>query len=454
MPEYHRRHAIPSFGRVMYDRPLARLHPAAETTEAGGLKRRLLLAAAGLALTGGLAAVPANAQTETSPDDTVATRQHPEFDPPGIRMGGFILYPSVTLDEVFDSNIYATQGHDTSDLITVLQPKLELKSNWNVHQLNLHASGDIDWYAQHSRENYANYDIGADGRLEVYHDAWISGGADYSLWHLPRTSPNNIVGQADPTEYNQASANVVGHKEFGNLFVELGDSYNRYDFTNAQTFDGRAIMWERQNHDENEVSVRTGYTIQGLYELYVKGAYNTRNYDSTSDMSGFNRNSNGYTVLVGGKYNLTGITSIDLFAGYRSQDYDDVRLGTFSAPTGGAKITWNVTPLTTVTGEITRDIDETIVVGAAGYFATKETVAADHELLRNLILHLQLSHEADDFQNIGRTDDVYGVGLGAKYMMNQMTAINVRYNYQIRSSNGAGIGYADHNILVGLTLHL
>ncbi|MBB6251928.1 outer membrane beta-barrel protein [Nitrospirillum iridis] len=412
-----------------------------------------MLAAAGLTLTGGLA-IPANAQTDTSPDDTVATRQHPDYDPVGIRMGGFILYPSVTLEEVYDSNIYATQGNDTSDLITVLQPKLELKSDWNVHQLNLHASGDLDWYARHSRENYANYDIGANGRVEIYHDAWIAGGADYSLWHLPRTSPNSVAGQADPTEYNQTAANVTAHKDFGNLLLEVGDSYNRYDFTNAVTFDGRSILWERQNHDENEVSVRTGYQVDGLYELYVKGAYNVRTYDFTADMSGYNRNSTGYTAVVGGKYNLTGITSLDLFAGYRSQDYDDPRLGTFSGPTGGAKVTWNVTTLTTVTGEITRDINETIVVGAAGYFGTRETLTADHELLRNVQLHLQLSHEADDFQNIDRIDDVYAIGLGAKYMMSQMTAINVRYNYQIRSSNRTGIGYADHNILVGLTLHI
>ncbi|MDE1145970.1 MAG: outer membrane beta-barrel protein [Azospirillaceae bacterium] len=412
-----------------------------------------MLAATGLTVAGSMA-IPANAQTETSAGDTVATRQHPDYDPVGVRVGGFILYPSLTLDEVYDSNIYATQGGDTGDLITVLQPKLELKSNWNVHQLNFHASGDLNWYADHSRENYSNYDLGADGRLEIYHDAWIAGGADYSLWHLPRTSPNNIVGQADPTEYNQTSANVVGHKDFGNLFVELGDSYNRYDFQNAATFDGRTILWERQNHDENEVSVRAGYRIEDLYELYVRGAYNTRNYDSASDMSGYDRNSNGYTMVVGAKYNLTGVTALDVFAGYRSQDYDDPRLGNFSAPTGGAKITWNATALTTVTGEYTRDIQETIVVGSAGYFASKETLAADHELLRNVQLHLQLSHESDDFQNIGRSDDVYGVGLGAKYMMSQMTAINVRYNYQIRSSNREGTGYADHNILVGLTLHL
>jgi hypothetical protein len=240
----------------------------------------------------------------------------------------------------------------------------------------------------------------------------------------------------------------------GNLLLEVGDSYNRYDFTNAVTFDDRSVLWERQNHDENEISVRTGYQVDGLYEVYVKGAYNARTYDFTADMSGYNRNSTGYTAVVGGKYNLTGITSLDLFAGYRSQDYDDPRLGTFSGPTGGAKVTWNVTTLTTVTGEITRDINETIIVGAAGYFGTRETLTADHELLRNVQLHLQLSHESDDFQNIDRTDDVYSIGLGAKYMMSQMTAINVRYNYQIRSSNRTGIGYADHNILVGLTLHI
>src|SRR3546814_18048169 len=40
---------------------------------------------------------------------TVATRPKPELDPIGVRIGSFLLYPSIDLGLEFDDNVYRTE---------------------------------------------------------------------------------------------------------------------------------------------------------------------------------------------------------------------------------------------------------------------------------------------------------------------------------------------------------
>ncbi len=42
--------------------------------------------------------------------DTVATRARPEYDPLGIRAGSFLFFPQLSVDELYNDNIFATDG--------------------------------------------------------------------------------------------------------------------------------------------------------------------------------------------------------------------------------------------------------------------------------------------------------------------------------------------------------
>jgi hypothetical protein len=191
-----------------------------------------------------------------------------------------------------------------------------------------------------------------------------------------------------------------------------------------------------------------------LRQVYLLTGYDWRSYDFNPDISGFNRNSTGYTLALGARYDLTGILFADAFAGYREQDYDDPRLAAVRGPTGGAKLTWNVTRLTTITGSLTRDVRETILANSSGYFATVAELRVDHELRRFLLLDGVLSYEKDDFQGIGRTDDYYVAGISAKYLINRNLWISPGYSYRDRSSNITGASFDEHVFLVHLSAHI
>src|SRR3546814_7236260 len=77
----------------------------------------------------------------------------------GVRLGGFLLLPDLTVAESFNSNIYATQNNPASDFITALSPKVDLRSDWGSHALNLHADSTLVRYTTHDSENYNDYTL-------------------------------------------------------------------------------------------------------------------------------------------------------------------------------------------------------------------------------------------------------------------------------------------------------
>ncbi len=357
--------------------------------------------------------IVAYADDQMAPEDQpVATRSRPEYDPIGQRVGGFILYPQADVTETYDSNINASANGTHGDLITAFKPSVDLKSDWNQNALNFHADTDVVHYARYDNNDFTDWSVGGDGRLDVYHDARLYGNASYNVLHLPWWSPNTFAGQGKPTEYSDAAFGLAGEKEFDRLKFRLEENYDRYDFSNV-TVNGATALESRNDYGDNRINLHSGYELAPGREIYLLTGYDWRMYDDTADLFGYNRNSCGYVLALGTRYDITGVTAIDIFAGYRQQNYDDPRLGAIAGPTGGAKVTWNVTRLTTVTGTITRDVDETVIAAASGYFATTEAVAVDHELLRNLLLNANVSHETDDFEGINRTDDYFKFGAGA-----------------------------------------
>ena len=67
--------------------------------------------------------------------------------------------------------------------------------------------------------------------------------------------------------------------------------------------------------------------------------------------------------MAGTKFDFTGVTYGEVFAGLLSQDYDDAALKSIDAFNYGAEITWNSTLLMTVTGLIKRSLQETTLDG-------------------------------------------------------------------------------------------
>jgi hypothetical protein len=386
--------------------------------------------------------------------ETVLSRPRLDYDPIGMRVGSFLVYPDLDIQETYENNIFASERGHVGDLITSMIPSVDVRSDWNVHALDFHADSSVNKYANNGRADFTDFTATTGGRLDIYHDARMFGGAGFLDRHESFASPNNVFGNKSPVEYQDYTGSIAGEKEFDRLSLRLDGNYDAYRYNNAATIGGGTIRESLRNYDDKRVALRTGYELAPLRQVYVSGGYDWRSYQSVPDITGVDRNSTGYQAALGAVYDLTGIMFADVFAGYREQDYEAVQLAAIKGPTGGARLTWNVTPLTTITGGVVRTIEETDIANSSGFFATRGDLRVDHELLRNLLLDATLGYERDDFKGIGRGDDYYIAGVGAKYLIDRNFWVLAGYNYANRSSNQRGNSFQDHLVFVRLSAHL
>lgn len=393
-------------------------------------------------------ATPALAQ-DVQRGVTVTERARPELDPLGMRVGGFLLFPSVSVEETHSDNIFKANEAEKEDFITVVTPSLALSSDWNRHALGANASAEIGRYADFDKENYEDFTLSANGRIDTVRDSNIYGSVEYAALHDDRGSPNDSAG-LKPGKYITETGQLGYLHKFNRVSVDVSAQLKKYDFDDVALSSGAVTNNDDRDRDETEGRVRVGYEIVPEYEMFARLTYNDRNYDAATDDGGVNRDSSGYEAVIGTVVDFSGVTFGDFFVGYRSQDYDAASLKTVSGLAIGTSLTWNASPLTTAKGFITRTVEESTIANASGFFATTIGVSIDHELRRNVLLDGSASATRDEYKGIIREDDTIRLGLGATYMMNRNFYLSARYERDDKDASSATNDYTDNRFLVRL----
>jgi hypothetical protein len=410
-------------------------------------------------------ALPPPGEQPTYAGQTVIDRARPEFDPIGLRLGDFFLFPRAELDETYNSNIFATNTSPTYDLLTALQPGFDLLSILPRNALNLHGSSLLQVYADHPAQNTQDGFVNVDGRLAATAGNSFYGNAQVSHQHISYgspTSPGNIAQQvvAQPVVTQQIIAQPVtywdyiaraGYEQGLRRFsyqVDVGVETAQYNA--APLVGGGVLPQSSQDTTISDAALRASYEIVPDYLGYIRVGSSLTNYWHADA-----NNSATYRIDLGLQILPRHLVYGQVYAGYLVQNYAQSSLNSTSSPDYGGRLIWNVTQLTTLTFNGLRTFytgtpssSTSQVTGPAGngYLASTIAVNADHELLRNLLLNVNASFENDSFQGITRTDNFFTAGAGFKYLVNRNFFLGGSFSYQQRSSSVAGASYTQ-NIL-------
>lgn len=394
----------------------------------------------------------ANAQAQQQ-RETVTSRPRPEYDPLGIRGEGFYFYPHYTQTEMFDDNIFAVSGAGKSDLISIFSPAFQVRSDWNQHAASFGARGDIGKYMISPSENYDDWAVFGDGRVDITREAGLVGAITFAHRHEDRGSPDNVNGK-NPTTFYALEPSIGGYWQLNRISIRTEAGLTRYDYNDVATSTGFIIDQDDRDRTEYTGGARVGYEIVPNYEAFFRGTYNQRVYNQKVDNDGFNRGSHGWEADVGTALDLTGVMFGNVFGGWREQYYKDPNFSTVRGPAFGADLTWNVTRLTTLKALVERRTEETTLIGSSGYNSMNFGASVDHELQRNIILSASGSYQQNDYKGIDRTDKLYRANAGGKYLLNRYAAIGLEYNFLDRSSNVPGEGFTINQVLLTLDLQM
>lgn len=413
---------------------------------------KIILLAAGMLLL-----CQPSASQELAANETVTDRQRPAFDAVGVRLGGFQLFPQLDLAGVYDSNIFAREDPETSDLIYVLEPRFELESNWSKHALGFGADAAILRYEDNDSEDREDYTIWAAGRIDASTSGFLATELRHAQLHEDRESPDD-AGGFKPTEFYLSSfaASYQIRPDSRRLHGRLEGEYRRFNFQDSR---GPAGPIDNDDRDRDEVrgTIRLGYAVRPTYSIFVQGNSSSIQYDDRFDDDGFQRDSDGYKISIGTALDFSGIIFGDLLVGYRSDTFEDERYSDVDGFSFGADLTWNISGLTTLRFLGQQALETTTVDGASAIDATSFALGVDHELLRNLILGLEWSTVEEDFQGIDRKDDIDTIDFSTRYLMNRRAELVLAYSYRNRDtepSTSGGLKFSRDLVSLGVKFQL
>lgn len=368
----------------------------------------------------------------------VEERARESYAAQGLRVGSFIVLPSLRNEVRFNDNLFATPNDKVDDFIFDLGPEIRAISNWRNHSLNATVSGNIGRYAERIAENYEDFLINLDGRLDITKDAKAFANLQANHLHEERGSVDDANGRS-PTTYNRYVATTRYEHGMNKIRLKAGAGATVLRYDNTETTTG-LIFSDNRDRVEYAANGRGEYMFFEKYGVFASLDGIDVNYD-TVDTTGLLRSSTGYDARVGALIDFTGLLTGEIYAGYVKRRYNDSALTDIGVPIFGVGLLWNVSGLTTLEMEIAREIAETTSVGVSGILNTKAEVTVNHELKRNILLRGKLGYTDSDFRGTGRSDESYNGELGMTYLLNQNFSFEASLKYTDRTSSDSSQSY-------------
>lgn len=405
---------------------------------------------------------PAFAQT--AKEDSVAKRARPDYDPLGIESrdlldrlgiatnpvtGSFLIFPKVDMGTAYDDNIFRIEEDERSDTIFLFRPSVRVKSDWDNHALNFNAGGDIGRYNSNTSEDYEDFNLGTSGRLDLSERTNVGGGVAFAKVHTARSSPDDSglgvpLTESFETKYNLSAA--FKGERFSFLYKGKASIL---DFRDAGPVNN-----DDQDRSEYETSLRAGYEFVVGTTLFVEPSYNIVDYKDAIDDGGLQRSGSGYEVLAGFSWDVSGVTFLELGAGFLEQKRDDTLLKTISGVSFSGDLVWNATDLVTITSGLSRDVKETTIEDATGILDTEWNLEVDYDPLENLIFNIGGSVTNEKFEGASREEDTIKFKFGAKYLIHPNFVTELKYRFEKRDSNEIGESYKDNRWTANFTIRL
>lgn len=360
---------------------------------------------------------------EPDPNVPVTARPRPDFDPLGIRAGGFLIYPHTTVAGSYDSNVFATKNDTKDDFIFNFLPGIVARSNFPRHSVNFSAQADIGRYVTETDENYEDFGAALSGRLDITRSNRLTAGADFARSHEDRDDPEDPGADVNekPVKFYDFGGNLGFQQDFNRFNFGVLGSFDRRDYTDGDEGD--------RDRDLFGGRLRSGYFISPRINAFLQGGFRRE----VRDEGDTGRDNNVYSAGVGTEIDFTGLLFGEVVAGWSLQEFDDSDFDSENGFTYGANLTWNPTRLTSVRLD-GRGGFEPSNVGSSN-LESRIGLRVDHELLRNLLIGGQVTYTRDDFQDTNRTDNRIDVGPSATYFLNRYLSVGAAYTFTTRQSD-------------------
>ncbi|TVV71975.1 outer membrane beta-barrel protein [Sphingomonas solaris] len=384
---------------------------------------------------------------------TVLDRSRPEYDPVGIRTGGFRLYPQVSARVGYGTNTL-TRNSGNGDVFGRLRGALTARSDWNRHSLQADGFVDQRAYSRFQTENGTTYNGSVAGRLDVTRSLSLDAGAQIGRIIVDRRATTEFITTRRPVRYDLRSANAGANLTAGRFSYTLVGSVSEFDYKNAETPAGLPLNQQFRDFTLWDAALEVAYgSPEGGPALFGSVRTDARRFRVRNVLD---RDADGLELLGGVRGDITPLLRGRLGAGYLWQSFKDPSLKTRGGLALDVRLDYLASELTTVSLRARRLFKNVASVTAPATLSTELAVGVDHELLPNLILSPSANYENADYVNSPLRVKRYGADLGAIYYVDRRFRLDGNVGYRKRSQNIAigGRNFDEINVTAGVTFSL
>jgi hypothetical protein len=389
---------------------------------------------------------------------SVLDRPRPDYQAMGIHAGGFMVYPSVGVAATYDDNVYALPSNvgipagltgPRGDMIYTVAPQVNFKSTWSRDSLAGYARLSQDLYGDHPNEDATQYGAGLNGQVDLGSNTSITAGADYGHYVTPRAAATSGI-TVKRISFDLTALNAQIAHEFNRIRLSVRYDHQDYVYQNGETSGGVVVLEKTFDHTVDAGTAKAEYAISPDTALFAEAVYNERSYNSSPI---FDQSSHGYDIGGGVNFDISHLVRGEIEIGYLDQTYA-ANLGDVKGLSTRTKIEWFPSELTTATLTVLRTVNDSLIIGSAGFLTTDATLRVDHEVLRNVIVSGNVLTGEDQYQGISRTDNRLGAGLSANWLLNRHIGLTASYAYTDVESTGAdrGSSFKDNRISISTQL--
>jgi hypothetical protein len=369
---------------------------------------------------------------------SVLQRERPDYQALGIRSGGFTIFPRVEAGIEYTSNVFKTEDNEKSDVYAVVTPSLQALSNWGRHQLQAQAGLNIRQYASETSEDELGWYLRTNGRLDVYGESYLTGGADVEHRYIRRQDDDFPENAAGPLPYTSYGLNGRGlYQGGGRIRMGLGGFVRVDRFSDVDAVGGGRIDLDGRDITVLGGDLRGEYAVSPDTALFVQGSVTDNNYRVGGGVFGPDRDASETKVLAGASFDLTALMRGEIGVGYLRRNYSNQAYQNISGLAIDGTLEYFPTELTTLTMTIRREVQDSIIRGEGGYVNMGGSLRVDHELLRNVLLKAKAEYFKQDYQQLDRSDDVLELSGGGTYFVNHLIGLSATATWLHRKSSGA-----------------
>ncbi len=392
----------------------------------------------GLAAASGLACARA-AAADLRWDDAklfgaVSVRERPRtaFEPDGIRVGNFLLFPEVGYGVTWTGYQNAGFGIRDEDIRHELFTRLELQSQTPRHMLNILAQGRAVQYQDNEEIRYLDGGITTKWRLDIDHAHALFGTGSFNVRRLENVDDENPAGAAEPGQVTSYASEVGFRRQGSHIDAEVGLRYSRIEFADVKANDGSRIYAGWQDNSAIRPYVAMAWKASPGYRVFgeIAGSFQENTGTPTID-----RDATAIEATAGVQFELSPLVRVTLKGGFVQQDYHQPNLIDISEPIWEGHLEWLVTPLVTMNLATWRSVRATQFGVASGQVVTGHSIRFDYEMWRNLIVSATASLRDLDYIGETREDRVLTAGLGFDYLHSKHWALGFSYEHQLLDSS-------------------